>query len=285
MEALYAKLYDKYIKLKKKEISECEAVNKGVEEKFLIFVKASEELMEHLESEKKDLRERVENMRTEMDSIRSDLDDKCLENQNLNRNLKREQQKNKALSEEVVKLKEQIQEGHPRNFEDQSGKKQETITPETARVTTRSMRKRSRLSEDVVEETDMVSPHSSKHHKPKETLLVSQPQCCKTTHDGSSNSARCIFQALGEQLLGMELSTSNNEGEHVIHLLHPTTGLSFSLTFVKISSSEEPEWLYKVASLGTLQRVVPEWMREVIMFSTSMCPVFFERVSKVIKLY
>ncbi|XP_010466182.1 PREDICTED: uncharacterized protein LOC104746412 [Camelina sativa] len=283
MEALYAKLYDKYIKLKKKEISEFDAVNKGVEEKFLKFVAASEELMEHLKSEKQDLLERVEKMRTEMDSIRSDRDDKCLEYQNLNRELKEEKQKNKALTEENVKLKEQIQEGHLRNFEDQSGKKQETITPETARVTTRSMRKRSRLSEDMVEETDMVSPHINNHHKPKETLLVSQPQCCKTTNDGSSNSASCIFQALGEQLLGMELSTSNNEGEHVIHLLHPTTGLSFSLTFV--SSGEEPEWLYKVASLGTLQRVVPEWMREVIMFSTSMFPVFFERVSKVIKLY
>ncbi|CAH8273646.1 unnamed protein product [Arabidopsis lyrata] len=59
------------------------------------------------------------------------------------------------------------------------------------------MRKRSRQTEDMVE-TDMVSPHISIRHKSTtETLLVSQPQCCKTTEDGSSNSAGCPFHALG----------------------------------------------------------------------------------------
>ncbi|EOA31171.1 hypothetical protein CARUB_v10014340mg [Capsella rubella] len=280
MEALYAKLYDKYTKLKKKKFSEFNDINKENEEKFLNFVSASEELMQHLRNENQNLLETVEKMRNEMESIRSDRDDKCQEYQNL---LKEEEEKNQALSEEVVKLKELLQEGHPRNTKDQSGRK-ETNTPETARVTTRSMRKRSRLSEDV-EEADIVSPHISKHHKAKETLLVSQPQCCKTAYNGSSSSASCTFQALGEHLLGMKLST-NNEGQHVcIVASHPTTGLSFSLTFINNSTGEESELLYNVLSLGTFQRVAPEWMRDVIKFSTSMCPVFFARVSKVIKLY
>lgn len=63
-------------------------------------------------------------------------------------------------------------------------------------------------------------------------------------------------------------------------------GLSFTLTWVNNSTGEEEEedeLLYKVESLGTFQRVVPEWMRDVIKFSTSMIPVFFERVSRVIK--
>ncbi|CAL9221546.1 unnamed protein product [Arabidopsis halleri] len=298
MEALYTKLYDKYSKLKKKKLSEYDEVNREQEEKFLNFVSASEELMEHLRGENQNLLEIVEKMRNEMTSIRhrvwslgnvtitilihrSGRDDKCLEYQKL---LREEEQKNKALSEEVVKLKELVKEGHPRNYEDQSGRKQKTKTPETARVTTRSMRKRSRLSEDMVE-TDIVSPQISKHHKAKETLLVSQPQCCKTTYDGSSCSASCTFQALGEHLLGMKLST-NNEGEHdCIVASHPTTGLSFSLTFINNPTGEESELLYEVVSLGTFQRVAPEWMREVIKFSTSMCPVFFARVSRVIKLY
>lgn len=67
-----------------------------------------------------------------------------------------------------------MKEGHPRNYEDQSGRKQETKTPETARVTTRSMRKRSRLSEDMVE-TDIVSPQISKHHKAKVKQITSYP--------------------------------------------------------------------------------------------------------------
>ncbi|KAL9292046.1 hypothetical protein AtEden1_Chr3g0178521 [Arabidopsis thaliana] len=286
MEALYAKLYDKYTKLQKKKYSEYDEINKEQEEKFLTFVSASEELMEHLRGENQSSLEMVEKLRNEIISIRSGRDDKFLECQKL---LMEEELKNKSLSEEVVKLKEEVvklkelvQEEHPRNYEDQSGKKQKRKTPESARVTTRSMIKRSRLSEDLVE-TDMVSPDISKHHKAK-PLLVSQPQCCRTTYDGSSSSASCTFQALGKHLLGMKLSTNNKGKRACIVASHPTTGLSFSLTFINNPNGEESELLYKPASLGTFQRVAPEWMREVIKFSTSMCPIFFERVSRVIKL-
>lgn len=174
----------------------------------------------------------------------------------------------KALSEEVDKLKELIQEGHHHHYEDQSGRRRERKTPESAQVTRRSMRKRSRQSGDVVE-TDIVSPQISIHHKEpvkqiafhplcselcvahlpsqtqwmikffllilflafcfKETLVVSQPQCCKTTYGGTSSSASCTFQALGEHLLGMKLST-NKEGEQVcIIASHPTSGNYFCI--------------------------------------------------------
>ena len=63
----------------------------------------------------------------------------------------------KALLEQVEKLKELISEGVP-----QSGRKQKT--PESHQVTTRSMGKRRRLTEDVVE-TDMASPHVSIRQK------------------------------------------------------------------------------------------------------------------------
>lgn len=62
-------------------------------------------------------------------------------------------------------------------------------------------------------------------------------------------------------------------------------GYSFSLTWVNQAAGEEVELLYQVQSLGTFERVAPGWMREVLMFGTSMCPVFFERVSRVIKLH
>lgn len=60
-------------------------------------------------------------------------------------------------------------------------------------------------------------------------------------------------------------------------------GYSFSLTWVKSKDGEEFELLYRVLSLGTLERVALEWMMDEIMFSTSMCPIFFERISRVIK--
>lgn len=60
-------------------------------------------------------------------------------------------------------------------------------------------------------------------------------------------------------------------------------GYSFSLTWVKSKDGEEFELLYRVLSLGTLERVALGWMMDEIMFSTSMCPIFFERISGVIK--
>ncbi|KAG2286397.1 hypothetical protein Bca52824_046001 [Brassica carinata] len=96
----------------------------------------------------------------------------------------------------------------------------------------RSMMKHRRQTEDIME-TDVVSPHIS------ETLLVSQLQCCKTTDCGSSNSAGCPFQALGEHLTGVKLSTNNKDKRICIVASHPSSGLSFTLTWVNNYADEE----------------------------------------------
>lgn len=66
-------------------------------------------------------------------------------------------------------------------------------------------------------------------------------------------------------------------------------GYSFSLGWAKnIFASaegvkEEDELLmYKVSSLGTLERVAPEWMREVMLFSKTMAPIFFSKLLAVV---
>ncbi|KAH7560680.1 hypothetical protein JRO89_XS10G0070000 [Xanthoceras sorbifolium] len=53
----------------------------------------------------------------------------------------------------------------------------------------------------------------------------------------------------------------------------------------KSEAGEELELLYRVSSLGTFERVAPDWMRDVIVFSVSMCPMFFDRIGRVIKLH
>ncbi|CAN7000370.1 unnamed protein product [Brassica rapa subsp. trilocularis] len=113
------------------------------------------------------------------------------------------------------------------------------------------MRKRSRQTEDMVE-MDTVSPMRSMMKCSRqtedimetawyisETLLVSQPQCCKTTDCGSSNSAGCPFQALGEHLTGVKLSTNNKDKRICIVASHPSSGLSFTLTWVNNYADEE----------------------------------------------
>lgn len=43
--------------------------------------------------------------------------------------------------------------------------------------------------------------------------------------------------------------------------------------------------MYTVKSLGTYERVAPEWMREVIKFSATMCPVFFDRIARFVDVH
>ncbi|EFH70515.1 hypothetical protein ARALYDRAFT_891982 [Arabidopsis lyrata subsp. lyrata] len=163
----------------------------------------------------------------------------------------------KALSEEVMKLKDLFQEKHL------CGRSQDSETPGSTLITTTRSKKRSRQSKDTVE-MDMISPQVSHHNK-------------------------CIFQAFGQRLLGMKLATSKQDEQVCIiaviyqadtdvYDLLTMTGLSFSLTFVKkLVVEEESELLYKVVTLVIVES------------GTSMdersCDVFFERVSRVIKLH
>ncbi|OIV92552.1 hypothetical protein TanjilG_02315 [Lupinus angustifolius] len=66
-----------------------------------------------------------------------------------------------------------------------------------------------------------------------------------------------------------------------------TNDQSVTVGLFKLFSDHQTQQLCLSAlhlSSGTFERVASEWMREDIMFSPYMCPVFFERVSRVIKL-
>ncbi|KAM3692558.1 hypothetical protein ACB098_08G096800 [Castanea mollissima] len=297
MEALYSKLYDKYTKLKKRKWSELDKLNKDQEVKFVTYVNAAEELIQHLKNENDQLRAQVDDLRSEVSSIRSAKDDQITEFQN---RLMEESQKNKALSEEVEKLTALKLEG---NFGSSRGGRNDNGRLNTPRVT-RSVsnspyrvmtRRRSRLFRSESQDDAMQVQQESEKNLLTETvpsgahLNDQQPECCRRTANTSGGgmnergSANCLFQAFVEYLMGMKLS-AETEGMS-ISALHQSSGYSFSLTWVDKAAGEEAELLYRVSSLGTFERVAPEWMREVILFSTSMCPIFFERVSRVIRLH
>ncbi|KAF6160174.1 hypothetical protein GIB67_016610 [Kingdonia uniflora] len=76
----------------------------------------------------------------------------------------------------------------------------------------------------------------------------------------------------------------NTQQENYCMRKTSNSGYSFSLRwYCKEGEEEQAEILYSVLSLGTFERVALEWMED-IMFSTSMCPVFFNRSSQVIGL-
>ncbi|KAA3489797.1 argH [Gossypium australe] len=94
MEPLYAKLYDKYDKLKKRKLSEMDDINRDQEEKFVNYVRAAEELIQHLKSENDKLYSEVNELRSEVASKMSSMDKQCADYQKL---LIEENQKCKKL--------------------------------------------------------------------------------------------------------------------------------------------------------------------------------------------
>ncbi|XP_060667847.1 uncharacterized protein LOC107410801 isoform X1 [Ziziphus jujuba] len=306
MEALYAKLYDKYTKLKTKKLSELDKINKEQEVKFVNCVTAAEELIQHLQKENERLSSQVDDLRSELYSIRSSMDKQCAEYQNL---LMEENQKNKALTEEVERLRKLEQEGifscsrHNKTDNEQLSTPHEAQTESEELCGRTHKRKRHSRSEteDMIipcgngHDTTMLGEPSKDLHKEAVSsgalLNNQQPECCRRIINRSGGAvndsfpANCMFQHLVENLVGMKFSTVTQSEGICISAMHQSSGYSFSLTWVESGGTKEAEFVYRTLSLGTFDRVAPDWMKEVIIFSTTMCPVFFDRVSRVVKLH
>ncbi|KAH7667198.1 hypothetical protein IHE45_12G043900 [Dioscorea alata] len=110
------------------------------------------------------------------------------------------------------------------------------------------------------------------------------PDCCRGNliHSTGKGYHSCVFQAFLEQIVGMEFSVSSQEQGLSLSVNHPMSGYTFSLSWIADEDGSEGDLMYRVSSLGTLERVALEWMKEDIIFSMRMCPVFFEKISRVI---
>ncbi|XP_057479978.1 uncharacterized protein LOC130767208 isoform X3 [Actinidia eriantha] len=311
MEALYSKLYNKYTKLKTKQESESDKINREQEVKFMKYASAADELIEHLRNENERLKAQISNFRSEVTSIRSTKDQQHAEYQKL---LTEEIQKSKQLSVEIQRLKNLQGEGLFCNLREDHTKSREPNTSGSSQVESDILnnsdvnvrRKRSRhygttaevtvtpCTVDQLEHTPVRESASdlSKQTVSRETgLIIDQPECCRRKINLSggcadiTGSPNCMFQDLIECLVGMKLSTVAQTDGICISAVHQSSGYSFSLKWVNKAGRDEAELLYCVSSLGTFERVAPEWMREVVMFSMRMCPIFFERLSRVIELH
>ncbi|CDP09637.1 unnamed protein product [Coffea canephora] len=305
METLYTKLYDKYIKLKKEKDTAMENLNRDQEKKFMNYVIASDEMIEFLRSENERLGNQVSELRSEM--ALSTKDEECIQ---YNKLLMEENQNNKKLQEEIERLRNLQREGRCCQARDDKvdgavdmpvSSQVESYSSDGTSV--RKTRKRSRHS--LHDRGDTITPSATKEHE-HEQLNVLPNRSCKETeasdtpsdhydvlqlaickrkmnNPGSDVAASCMFQELVEWVVGLKLSIIPQSRDFCISALHPSSGYSFTLTWVN-NSKGEPELLYHVLALGTFERVAPEWMRDVLMFSMSMCPTFFHRVSRVIQL-
>ncbi|KAF8009242.1 hypothetical protein BT93_J0282 [Corymbia citriodora subsp. variegata] len=305
MEPLYAKLYDKYTKLKAKKFSALEEVNKEQELKFMNYITAAEELIQHLRDENDNLRAKIDEL---VAATGSNVNESSLENQKL---LIEEIQKNKELSEEVARLR-RLLDRDPTFIQDKGGNDDKQLhTPEgeqsksdvlhgSCQSSRRKRRRRSgtdisnavRPLTDVQEKSQLLGleEESRGDAVPRGAFQdAHQPGCCIRTDEKSGGGVsdgstfECMFQALIQYILGMKFSIGDQTGKFCLVALHESSGYSFSLTWANGASGGDVELMYSVLSLGTYERIAPEWMREVIKFSISMCPIFFQRISRVIR--
>ncbi|XP_011032078.1 PREDICTED: uncharacterized protein LOC105131021 isoform X2 [Populus euphratica] len=269
MEDLYKKLYAKYDKLKKKQLSEFDELNKDQEVKFLNYASVAEEMIQYLKDENDRLRKQASDLRSEAASIRSTMDEQCAEYQKL---LMEENQKNKILNEEVEKLQNQLQYGLPCNSKDRNSDNVRLNMLETAQVTPeerciastrRMVRKRSR---EAREKLEVEITHGGNDIVGYNDM---EEKSAKRSSKGTVSS--------GDLPNDQQLESC----ERILY----RSGYAFTLTWMRNEAVEEPELLYRVLTLGTFERVAPEWMRSVLMFSMRMWPIFFERLACVIKLH
>ncbi|KAG9142949.1 hypothetical protein Leryth_006224 [Lithospermum erythrorhizon] len=273
MQALYSKLYTKYSKLKKEKDHALEKLNRNQEVKFLKYHEVAEEMIEYLKGVNERLELQINDLQNEMASIRSTKDEKYLEFQKL---WMEERQKNTKLLEEIDRLKNLEQEEPLFHGDDGKAENELLTTP---------------VDPSAGEEPMLIAEDESANRLCKRMKMNGyspnsfQPTCCKKVVPASAGAnagfLNCVFQDLVECIVGMKFSVVSQE-EFCVLASHQSTGYSFSLTWIK-DSSGELQLRYHVLSLGTLERVAPEWMKETITFGLSMCTIFFERMCRIVK--
>ncbi|XP_026456636.1 uncharacterized protein LOC113357457 isoform X1 [Papaver somniferum] len=290
MENLYSKLYDKYNKLKTRKDSEIDRYNHDQEVKFTGYMAAVEELVNCLRSENDRLVTKNQDLRNELASVRADRSDKeelCVQYEKL---LTEETRKGKELSEEVEKLRNLQQEGlscSARGRYNENGQMESPRGTYVESIHLSSVNNRKRLSTNEDTDSDSRGKLPVAIETERDSQSIQKESCCgKIISSGGSINANCVFHTLLEFLIGMKFEFVTKADGPCLSALHQSSGFSFTLTWLTKASENEPlELLYHVLSLGTFERIAPEWMREDLIFSSSMCPVFFKRVSSVIGLH
>ncbi|XP_028782890.1 uncharacterized protein LOC114738979 isoform X2 [Neltuma alba] len=233
MEALYSKLYDKYTKLKAKKLSEFDQINKDQEVKFIKFMSAADDLIEHLKGKNNWLHEQVNDLRSEVASIRRAKDKEVADYQRL---VMEESKKNEALIEEIEKFQKLHPDGHSGNLKQNNNKMHEDDELRALSNTSSMRRTRKRARNDASEEIDRSTPYGNAADNSVARDSAAQNLCNETAiaelicGSGASDQSgvnlqerNWLVQALFEHVLGMKLSTDYQTERVCISALHQSS--------------------------------------------------------------
>ncbi|KEH19512.1 titan9, putative [Medicago truncatula] len=233
MEALYKKLYSKYTTLKTNKLSELEDVHKEQELKFLKFVSAAEDVIDHLRTENDKLLGQINDLGNELTSVRVAKDNELVEHKRL---LLEEKKKNEALFEEVEKLQKLLKEG---TSGDLSNRKVVNNTSNNSSI--RMTRKRMRQEQDALDiEARCIPSENEGNSVDRESTRsflkenASNKECSSSkANDQSgvdtqeSDHQNWLVHALFEYTLDMKLSTDCQTGRLCLSAMHQSSGNSY----------------------------------------------------------
>lgn len=267
MERLNSEIYEKYKNLKKRKLLDERSHKRNSD--IRNFQSATEDLIEEFKNENDRLRAEISSML-----------DQYAECEKL---LLEESQKTKELSNEVGRLQNLLSQKNEVN-DIALLRSPNTIPVVQSREKSKTRKKNSlnscpRESEMQHEEATIISSVSC-----QDKQIVAD--CCRRKLASSGDAAGkgrndCVFQTLIEFLVGMKFSIDSQTKGLSFSVVHQMSGYNFSLTWIR-NEDREGELMYHVSSLGTLERVALDWMKEDMVFSMTMCPIFFERISRVI---
>ncbi|KAL6583633.1 hypothetical protein OROMI_002922 [Orobanche minor] len=242
MEALYAKLHERFLKLKKAKESKNEKRDHDQEVKLLEFAAAADEMLLYMTSENDELKRQVDELKSELITVRSSSGEKLIHYQ---KRLTVEEQKNKELCEEIARLQKlEHNQCSPCIAPGETGWNQEksrddTSPEEMSGKTVRNSKNKKRKSVLTIEGTASATTHlvdegpdrTSDQHVYGEKN-TQQPICCRNKiigsgDDAGSLGADCMLQSLVECVVGMKMSVSIQNNELCIVARHQSSELFF----------------------------------------------------------
>ncbi|XP_020582255.1 uncharacterized protein LOC110025905 [Phalaenopsis equestris] len=268
MERFSSQLYEKYINLKKRRFSEIEESNKKIISETLQYQSASDHLIEDLKNENDNLREMIVS-----------LLEQYQESQKL---LLQERQKTKSLSIEVGTLKEKLAQKNDNVGSTPSGSLCGNASIRLEHTNGRLPMNNSPDTPSGVKPVQSENAAVILHEIDNENRLV--PDCCRRakTNYADGSCSPCAFHTLVEQLVGMKVSVECQTEGLFFSVIHQMSGYNFTLSWIRGNDEREQMLFYRVSSLGTLENIAHEWMKDDMIFSLAMCPVFFDRLSRVV---
>ncbi|CAD6232002.1 unnamed protein product [Miscanthus lutarioriparius] len=261
MERLDSKFHGKYTALKKRKL-----LDEGMERKR--------------EAELKELYDAMKDWISDLNKNNAELNEKLVEKQDELEKTRQEFLEDiHTRDSEILRLKQLLDEKAEKSNSKATGLLGRTPESILENSTPMSPKRKTPLSHGKVKRVQLSenAPHSSPTEESQELECSIRHMCISGNGTNEIRGAHMLCSLL-QSLVRMKISVNDETEIFSISVSHEASGYSFTLTWLEKSD----EWSYKLSSLGTLERIAADWMRQDIRFSMNMCRMFFERISSII---